>query len=97
MYEYIHALYVLYLFLMLVVSFHGQGDIVKKPDINMFGSVIFGGVIVFFMSLYHCVSSPSSRLEKGTARLVRSNRLLYLSGLSEPLMCLYVCMCYRKR
>eukprot|EP01036_Dinobryon_divergens_P031458 gene31458-40857_t len=46
---------------------YGQGGIVKKPD--MLAAVFFGGVIVFFMSLYHCVSSPSSRLEKGTARL----------------------------
>ena len=49
----------------------------EKPD--TLAVVFFGGVVVLVLSLYHCMSSSSTRLEKGTARLVRESSLLFPS------------------
>ena len=45
-------------------------------DEDTLAVVYFGGVVVLVLSLYHWLMSSLTRLEKGTARLVRESSLL---------------------
>ena len=53
---------------MFIVSAEGESDSDGKPGAT--GMVLFGGIIALFLSMAYCVNAPSTRIEKGTARLV---------------------------